>query len=490
MFKLGHHMRTRPAGIRSRPASMPLRRQRGAFAVMTAALILVMLGFCGLAIDLGRVYNRKVELQALADAVALSAAAELDGTAAGIQRAANAAAQSAARNALYDYNTAGVVWLPNALRFGAAPDGEAWLDGAEAQGQARNLFYVEVDTGRLADDHGLVHMALLQVLPSASATARTGARAVAGRSTINVNPLAICAMSDTAIKERDTELVEYGFRRGVSYNLMRLNHDSNAKGAHFLVNPMAPPGKPGGSVKTRLDVLRPFVCTGTMAMSRVTGGNLTVEHDFPLAGLFAQLNSRFGSYTAPCTSTGAPPDTNVMEYTVSTATNAITWMEDKPAGQGAAEATASTKLFTIAELDSADTGTTADKWGPLWINTRAAKYSAAEPYSTFNATTTDWQKLYKPGTPKPKNTYPSSVPAKTSSFSLSPSGGLKGVADRRILNIPLLRCPVDAGAPATAEALAIGKFYMTVKASEDSLFAEFAGLAKEEALVGQVELYQ
>jgi hypothetical protein len=58
-----------------------------------------------------------------------------------------------------------------------------------------------------------------------------------------------------------------------------------------------------------------------------------------------------------------------------------------------------------------------------------------------------------------------------------------------VLNIPLLRCPVPAGSPVTAEVLAIGKFFMTVPASDHELFAEFAGLAQPSSLIGQVELY-
>jgi hypothetical protein len=61
--------------------------------------------------------------------------------------------------------------------------------------------------------------------------------------------------------------------------------------------------------------------------------------------------------------------------------------------------------------------------------------------------------------------------------------------NRRVLNIPLLRCPVLAGSPVAAEVLAIGKFFMTVPASDHELFAEFAGLAQPSSLVGQVELY-
>jgi hypothetical protein len=59
-----------------------------------------------------------------------------------------------------------------------------------------------------------------------------------------------------------------------------------------------------------------------------------------------------------------------------------------------------------------------------------------------------------------------------------------------VLNVPLLRCPVPAGAPAPAEVVGIGKFYMTVRATNDVLIGEFAGLVRQEQLTGQVELYR
>lgn len=500
MRKPGHRMRQQSGRRKSGRVRMPspLRRQRGAFAVMAAALILVMLGFCGLAVDLGRVYNRKIELQGMADAAALAAAAELDGTSEGVERALTAAADSAGRNYRYDYAASFIAWTSAALRFGAAPGGATWLDAEQARAQAQNLFYVEVDTSRLAPEHGKVDMALLKVLPSVSASIETGGRAVAGRSTVNITPLAICAMSDVRGEPRGEELLEHGFRRGISYNLMKLNPDNSAKGANFLINPMAPPGSAGGSVKSRLDVIRPFVCTGTMAMPRVTGGNITVEHDFPLGSVYGQLNSRFGSYSGPCTAAGAPPDTNVKEYTVSDTTNAISWVTDKPAGQAAASTTKDNRLHTVADLPAdTDNPTTAPMYGPLWIYAKPAKFSnyiegkpePAAGYTTFSASTTDWNKLYTPGPPKLAGTYPTPVPAKASGYTLSPTG-LTGVADRRILNVPLLNCPVDSGSPTQAEVLAVARFYMTVRATEENLVAEFAGLARPETLRGPVELYQ
>ena len=501
MHNEGNNIDQRFGGVHFRLSGAPPRlyRQRGAFALMTAVLVLVILGFCGLAIDLGRVYNRKVELQGAADAAALAAAAELDGTAEGIDRAATAAADSAARNYRYNYAASSIEWNSAALRFSSARTDGTWLEAGEARTRPGDLFHVQVDTSRLAEHHGRVDTTLIQVLPSASASVQTRGLAVAGRTTINVTPLAICAMSTLPGTARGEELLEYGFRRGVSYNLMKLNPNENSKGANFLVNPVAAPGSQGKSLKTRLDVIRPFVCTGTIAMPRVTSGNITVEPDFPLPNVFNHLNSRFGSYSPPCTSAGAPPDTNVKEYTVSSTANAVTWMTVKPAGQSAATATTDTRLFTVADLPSdTNEAITAEMYGPLWIYAKAAKYSSyvegkPEPapggYATFTANTTDWTKLYSPGPPTPKGTYPSPVPAKNSNHTLAPSG-LTGVADRRILNIPLLRCPVPSGSPAQAEVLAVARFYMTVQATGQDLFAEFTGLARPDALRGQVELYQ
>lgn len=76
-----------------RPTRLP--RQRGAIFVMFAVMVVALLSMAGLALDLAQAYNRRVELQALADAVALAAARELNGTSAGIDKAVSAAATAA-----------------------------------------------------------------------------------------------------------------------------------------------------------------------------------------------------------------------------------------------------------------------------------------------------------------------------------------------------------------------------------------------------------
>jgi len=78
---------------------MSLRRhQRGAMAVMIALSLVVLVGFLGVVVDLGRLYVMKAELQNAADACALAAAYELDGNANALTRAENAGITIGTRN--------------------------------------------------------------------------------------------------------------------------------------------------------------------------------------------------------------------------------------------------------------------------------------------------------------------------------------------------------------------------------------------------------
>ena len=66
-----------PIARSSRTRAQAQRRQRGAVAVIVALSALVLLGFAGMAIDVGRLYINRTELQSAADACALAAAGEL-----------------------------------------------------------------------------------------------------------------------------------------------------------------------------------------------------------------------------------------------------------------------------------------------------------------------------------------------------------------------------------------------------------------------------
>ncbi|NPC55469.1 pilus assembly protein TadG-related protein [Caenimonas soli] len=65
-------------------------RQRGAVIITVCLMLLFLLGFMGIALDFGRLFIVKTELQTAMDSCALSAAGELDGLADSINRAGSA----------------------------------------------------------------------------------------------------------------------------------------------------------------------------------------------------------------------------------------------------------------------------------------------------------------------------------------------------------------------------------------------------------------
>jgi Flp pilus assembly protein TadG len=109
------------------------RRERGIALIATAASLIAIVGIAGVSVDLGRMYIAKSELMAYTDAASVAAALQLDGTAAGITRAQNAAAGMASwANAMgWDFATKPVAGatLQFAMGFVAtpnAPDPATW----------------------------------------------------------------------------------------------------------------------------------------------------------------------------------------------------------------------------------------------------------------------------------------------------------------------------------------------------------------------------
>ena len=481
------------------------RRENGAFAVLFSLLLLVMLGFCGLAVDTAVIYNRKAETHGIAAAIAIAAARELDGTTSGVDSALTKAAETAGR-LKYRYNRP-IAWSSSAITFSSTPAaGAEWVAADTARTAADRRYYVKVETSALAPEVGLVEMYVMPLLLRSMPRISIGHTAIAGRSTIHAMPLAICAMSPVAGEARSNpgspaavELIEYGFRRGVTYNLMRLN-PGGTDPANFALDPLAPPGGAGSSSNTTASAIAPFVCAGRLWIPRLTGGSIRVGSPFPIQSLYRQLKSRFDQYDGnACRPNGAPPDFNIKAYTPGASGGAV-WMNPRPALQSAFETVARGRLETIADLPTPPAGTTGGMYGPLWAYGRAVKFSAysagapepSDGYAKF--ATTDWAALY-PATPPPTATgYPVSnqpyQPAAGAHYARPSTDNLAiSVVERRLLHIPLLACPVPAGGNVGATALAIGRFFMTAPADATGVYAEFSGIVPENRLAGEVILY-
>ncbi|HEX8612549.1 MAG TPA: pilus assembly protein TadG-related protein [Telluria sp.] len=483
------------------------RRQRGAYTVVFALMLMPLILLGGMAIDLSIAHMRRTDLQTTVDAAALAAARALDGTENGIANAALRAAGivNGSKLAL----GGAMVWSPGALRFSDAPGG-VWLGaGAVNAANVTTLRYARVDSSGLAAAYGQVRAVFAGAIDKdkSYATLQVGVHAVAGRGAVQITPLAICALDAQRTSMRANtagfeEFVEHGFRRGVNYNLLDLN-PGGAAALHFQVNPIDFPPAIENVAHRGLDTLRPMVCTGNLAIPFLaTGARIYVSAGFP-ASLTTELNSRFGSVAGSgCNASSAPADTNVKEYTVPTF-----WMRMPAATPNLAVIPASAAVIvsgntrkTIAEVSGASPNTDPVSYGPLWTFARPRRYVAATP-ATPGASfpTSAWPVLY-PVASSDKvgvvGSYPTdpSVPyvSLNAAFRLqpSPAGTLK-VPGRRILNIPLLACPVDPGGPATV--LAVGSFLMTSRATASpklGVYAEFGGLTAPDALGASVELYR
>jgi Flp pilus assembly protein TadG len=473
--------------------------------MMTAALLLVLIGVGGLAIDLGMVYNRKAELHSLSKTVALAAARELNGTDTGVNNALLRAAEAAGR-LKYQYGLP-ITWSNSAVTFSNSPDANAeWVSADTARTTPAGRFYARVDTSELDLEVGRVDTVLIRILSDALASATVTDRAVAGRASVNVLPLAICAMSANPGAPRTNpgppvtvELVEYGFRRGVSYNLMQLNPGGTTP-ANFVIDPHTPPGGPGSPSNTDNASVGPYICAGRMQVPRVTGGAIRVTSPFPIDSLYLQLNSRFDQFSDDlCHPNGAPPDFNIKSFAYN-AVNGTPWMSPVPTVQSALASKDGDRLQTIADLSAPPAGTPPALYGPLWTYARAVKYSSyvsgkpepSQGYTKF--ATADWPSLYSTVPSPTASGYsatkqPYEATSGTNYDDPSSANLAISILKRRVLHVPLLACPVASGDNVAATALAIGKFFMTVPATPTSIYAEFAGIVPDSQLTGQVILY-
>lgn len=512
------------------------KQQRGAIAVMTGLLmLLVLVPVAGLVLDLGHLYIVKSELQNLADASALAAAKDLDNSTAGVNKAVATGKALALKNR-YDFGSTMTLQDAN-FRFGPSPDGP-WYTVAETQASPNGRSFVEVDTrtGGYGGTSTSINTYLMRV--AGRNTTQTYGSAVAGRYTNTVTPIGICAVDPTTRTSSYnygtfTELVEYGFRRGVTYNVFELGSLGGATSDPYQINPInAPPGACNAS-NSSANVTAPFMCVGNSAVLP-TGAGQVYTNTGMTASLDKALNSRFNDFSgsSQCDPASAPPDVNVREYpckgggtecvnnnsNVIATTPPIDWMEtganSLPSQMGVSTLTNASLSTPRYALPSEATAAGSNIWptvqvprmtavgstpapfanyGPLWSYGRPVQSNGSTLITPAQANSTSGtQKMYgNLGSAADYLTaanYPTAVgngfsasdaPAPynqtgNSNYFVAPTGRT-GVADRRILNIVLIDCrtpPVGSGACGRMTAVGIGKFFMQKK-------ADFSGSPKK-----------
>jgi Flp pilus assembly protein TadG len=503
-------------------------QQRGAVAVMSGLLLmLVLIPVSGLVLDLGHLYIVKTELQNLADASALAAGKDLDNSDAGLNRAVAAGKAIALKNR-YDFGSTLTLQDAN-FRFGPSPTGP-WYTLAQSLGNATGRTFVEVNTkvGGSSGTAQSINTWLMRIAGNNS-TSTFGA-AVAGRFVNTVTPIGICAIDPTRrTASYDyggfTEIVEYGFRRGMSYNVFELGSLGGSSSDPYQINPINSPPNACNPANASANVTAPFMCVGNSAVLP-TGIGQVYTNTGVTASLDKALNSRFNDYSggSQCSPASAPPDMNVKEYDcvgaspcagATAVTAPTTWQDSNaantslPSQQSVStmssgglktptyalpfEATAinPAKVWpsTVNATSRVTTQATYPQHGVMWSYTPAIQADGSTAITPVQANGTIGSNT--PGTDKlmygPRGgatdyidaaSYPTSVGAGFTASNAAPynqaSGptflapaGRAGVENRRILNIVLIDCrtpPVGSGACGVMNVVGIGKFFMQKKA--------------------------
>lgn len=503
------------------------RKQQGAVAVISGlALLLVLLPMGGLVLDLGHLYIAKSELQNAADAAALAGAKDLNNTAASIDTAI-ATGQAVALKNRYDFATA--VNIPAAnFTFSDDPDGP-WVSAATAKSAPQGMTFMKVETGSIAMNTYLMHIAGVS-------TVSTFGTAVAGRFVINVTPIGICAIDPanrtakyTYAASGMTELVEFGFRRGVSYDLFKLGKLGGSSDP-YQINPVDSPPAACNSSNSSTSFTAPFLCTGNSAVL-TTGVGQVYTNTGMSSSLDKALNSRFGDYGngSQCAPASAPPDLNIKEYPCKgsnpcNASSPIDWMTTAPTRQNVTIVGTSELLpkYAIPGRDGGATPSAATTrysgaptladYGPLWSYSPAYQADnssppkAGLPFTPAQANTNASTMYGAAGNAFDTSKYPGAVgsgfdagadPApynQTGNANYYTSGGAGAQANRRILNLVLIDCntpPVGSASCGKMNAVGVGKFFMKTRAdfSAKKLDLEFTGLI-EPVPTSEVKLYR
>ena len=503
-------------------------RQRGAVAIVFGLSIAVLLAMGGLVIDLGHLYIVKTELQNAADAAALAGAKDLNQAPDGITKAVAKATAVSAKNQ-YNFSTSVVLDgsdASTAIQFGASPGGP-WLSPGAAFAAPQGLSFVRVQTGTKT-----LPTYLMKVVNIADIS--TFGTAVAGRYVNDVTPLGVCAV-DPVVKAAKytyppplgtgiTELVEFGFRRGVTYNLFGLNPLGGTSDP-YLINPVDTTAGGCTAAHSSSSFTAPFLCGGNSTVLSNGIGQIYTNTGLS-ASEAASLNSRFDDFSSPsvCNAATAPPDTNIKEYNcigtsdaacLSNPSNSvavtppINWMEPgannlPDRGSIALQTGTSKPDYLLPSVSPVPATSLFSKYGPLWAYGPPIKATSTTPPaggSFITPTEANANPMYSllaspyfdtssatnyptsNGAGFPVSTAPSPYTQTAGPYFKAPSH--PGKVNRRILNLVLVDCrtaPVGPASCGAMNAVGIGKFFMTVKAdftggaSNKRLDAEFAGL--------------
>jgi len=485
------------------------QRQRGAVAIMFAISLLVLFGFMALVFDLGRTYVVRTELQNAADAAALAGAKELNQKLSGVQQAiATVKAIGAENHTKFSFKgSAAVVISDPMISVSSCPYECAWIQAStidtDAQAADKTFIKVEIPSDGLTTFFAGI---------AGNTTTNTYGLAVAGFYVREISPIGICAIDldkggtrDLPAPRTEKELTEFGFQRGVAYNIMELG-PLGGSGQPYLLNPVDKWGSPACDPShSSASYTAPFVCTGTSAAIGTVPGIAYGNPGFSAGPMQVALNSRFKVNAC------APQDANVRQYTVPNTAEAGPSGNPRDWTDPGADVYPTQQSITIDSVTRKPVpDPTIGQYGALWSYSRAVQAVGTSPNATAGAafTLNDWPDLYAGNTAdQTASGYPASpsmppFPTDTLAAPYNTLSGSKyfaspptapGKRDRRVLNLAIVNCPASTGTGcnSTIPIIGIGRFFMQVEADlPKSIEAEFAGLIDPLPPPTEIRLYK
>lgn len=275
------------------------KHQRGAIAIIVGLSLVVLVGFAGLALDLGRLYVNKTELQNAADACALAASRELTCSTAPCPASNLTNAQDAgiyvAGLDLRDFQSQAVNIAPADVRFSTvlAPNSSYVSIAGGADPASKYVMCIARSTGIVPWFMGVLGIGAQDVSATAVAT-------LAPAQTNCGIPMALCS------KGPATGSPPYGLNVGQWYG--GLQDSANGATGNFNWVDFTPPQ--GGAVELKNLLLGNGICN--MSVTNPVGQTGMAQ------GAITAFNSRFGLYKnggGNPQATEAPPDYTGYAYT-------------------------------------------------------------------------------------------------------------------------------------------------------------------------------
>lgn len=291
-------------------------RQRGVIAIIVAMSIAVLIGFVGLALDLGQLFVTKTELQNAADACALSASSALTGTDANQLIIAENRGMTIAKANKVALQKNDVSAVPSDVRFSETLNGQYFPSGGVAAADILKMKYAKCTLSRNEIKTWFIHV--LNVLPGVV----IGDQSVSSMAAATLSPSQTTCALPLAICERDLA-VQPPFQKG-EWIGGKVGANDNITGDFKWVNYIK-----NNSAKDIKDIL-----TGEGVCNLPSTGE-KVGAPGGKGGEAAAWNTRFGIYGGGPYKNAAEavPDFTGFAYTADTAIKS--WPEKFNAYEGA-----------------------------------------------------------------------------------------------------------------------------------------------------------